>query len=288
MSGLEQLKRVLAPMYQFLEADSINEAQARYIKTYLDHSLPFFSAPVFEDQLGPNLIRVTVNKYLPKNNNERIKEINFLKYPPVQAVTKYGRANLVGQSVFYGAFDPVTPLSEMKPLKGDLITVSTWAQKDEFGLTLTPICSITSGDDGKTHNEISFRFQRAYQNSLIRMPNNQSEQIDELVSFMSKCFAKKVKYGNSFDYYLSAYFADRLLNEFEESKLEAIIYPSLAQKMAFSNIAVKPDSFDSKFELIKVEESVITTTPRENGNGYLMSGTGWTKTFDLENGIIDW
>jgi len=88
----------------------------------------------------PIIERVTVNKRVLKGNNVRIDKVDKLKYPPAECITKYGRANLKQQSVLYGTFNFMTAVKEMKPEKGDLISVSEWKIKNEnYNLIVCPL-----------------------------------------------------------------------------------------------------------------------------------------------------
>lgn len=49
----------------------------------------------------PEFQRITINKNLQGNTNSTI---NFLKYSPESSVSKYGRANLIEQSMLYATF----------------------------------------------------------------------------------------------------------------------------------------------------------------------------------------
>jgi hypothetical protein len=284
MEGLYHLNLVLNSLRPFLNKGTITEVRAKQIKNILD-SIPFFSAPIFEIPF-PEIHRVTINKRIFEGKNERINKINFLKYPPAENINRIGRANFNQQSAFYGAFDHMTILDELKPQVGDLITISTWVSEKATKLSVSPIFKITSKDN-LTHNALSLEFKIGYTNNINKMEKNIAEQIDALIQFMAESFAKDVDPENHYDYYLSAYFANRILYEFENGTIESIVYPSVQKNLGFSNIIIKPKIFDSKYKLKIVEESIVESTPKENG-GYSLKGTGWSRTFDLTTGAIIW
>lgn len=71
----------------------------------------------------PYLYRLIVNKCMPGNNNERIKETRYLKYPPLEVVRKigrYGRANTPDNNMFYATENIDGAVRELKPRVGDL------------------------------------------------------------------------------------------------------------------------------------------------------------------------
>jgi hypothetical protein len=287
MNELETWKARLNSLRPLLQKGSINEALAEHLKQTLNQVITFISSPIFTTGF-PKIQRVTINKNLPGNNNERIKDIKYLKYPPADAVTKNGRANYIGQSMLYATFDPMTALSEMKPRIGDRITTSTWILPDHIDLVITPIFMMTSGNGGESHNALSLRYLSEYDRALREHPENIQLLIEELIIFVTECFAKEVEYGNSHDYILSAWFANKLLYEFEDGRIDAIVYPSVQQRLGMSNIVIKPEVFDAKYELFEVQESIIVVEPRMNAKGYFLQGTNNTKKFDLDSGKIFW
>lgn len=278
MTGLDILKTVLSTFRPFLTKGTITEATALWLTNNLDKAIPFFSTPIFEMRFT-QLQRITINKNIFGGSNKRIDEIAFLKYPPPNKVSRYGRANLIGQSVFYCTTNPITALNEMNPQIGDLITTSTWKQKeDDYKLRISPIFKNTSSD-GKVHNELSLKFGIAYKNVLRHHTKEVAEQIDELLQFMADCFAKNVEYGNNYDYALSAFYANKILYQFQDGSIDALVYPSVADRLDFSNLAIKPTILDQHFELERVNEGVLIGIPLGKGGGFMIEGTGWSKMF---------
>ena len=220
MTGLERLKQAINVIRPLLIKGSINERTVENLKHFLDGLIPFFSSPILEIGFS-EIQRVTINKKLFGDVNKRIEHINFLKYPQPELVKKYGRANNIGQSILYATFSPITALNEMKPVVGDIITISTWTLPDDIKLSISPICKITTKDN-LVYNELSIRFSIAYEKSLHQHPKEVAAQIDELLQFVSECFAKDVEYGNNYDYFLSAYFANKVFNAAASSGAQAV------------------------------------------------------------------
>jgi len=84
---------------------------------------------------------------------------------------------------------------------------------------------------------------------------------------------------------MSAYFANKILNVFENAKVDAVLYPSVRQSLTLTNIALKPDVFDNNYVISLAEESIVTGIPANNG-GWTMAGFGYADSFD--NGLIHW
>ncbi|OOG73132.1 hypothetical protein [Algoriphagus sp. A40] len=273
---LEFLKR--------LSHDGVTPLIEKQVKSMLGFSLKFFSHLVLEDTF-PEICRLTINNRI-FGENRRINEIKYLKYPPNELVKKYGRCNQPNESVLYGAFGIMTVLNELKPRVGDLITKTTWQLKSEQTLKFCPI--FRNQPDGDVINPRTFEINQEFEKLIRDYPKNIKSQILDLAKFIADSFSKRITSNNHLDYVFSAYFASKIFNEFENGSIEAIYYPSVQDKLSFENIAIKPSSFDQKYELVEVKESVITVDPRNGSRGYLMDGLTECKSFDFASGRILW
>lgn len=277
MKGHEIFSALLKILEPYLGKNSIKEEDVENIKKQLD-TIPFFSSLMYKLKLK-GFQRVTINKRLFNGEDKRIYDVNLLKYPPEKYVTRYGRANHPSESVLYATFDPITALSELRPNVEDRITISTWELKNNYDLTISPVFKNTT-KDGVVHNEISLRSEIEYKKVLRAHDEETARQIDMLIQFMADCFAKEVEDGNHFDYFLSAYFTNKIFNELENGEVEAIIYPSVRQSLTLSNIAIKPKIFDNNYVITKVEESIVEAVPTKDTFGWSLAGTATTNKFD--------
>jgi len=263
----------------------INEATEKWILSVLDSSLPFFTNLINQYQFE-TLERITINNRI-LGSNKRIKEIKFLKYPPADKVTKYGRCNLPQQSVFYGSTMFMTAMDEMKPRVGDLITKSIWKLKESKHLKFCPIFHVqpTNG----TFNPNSWKLEKEFDKVLKRdFPKEMHDPVTNLSKFIAFHFSKYVNHKRSKDYLFSAYFANKLMNELDGGTIDGIVYPSVQSHLSFDNVVLKTDVFDANYELSEVQESIVTKDPSDGGKGYLMSGINDCKEFDFENDKILW
>lgn len=262
----------------------INEISEKWVLETLPKALPLLTHLVVNFQI-PKIERITINRRVV-GTNKRIHNINFLKYPPADKVTKYGRCNMPGTSVLYGADFITTALSEMRPKTGDLITKSIWKLKKEHSFKICPIFHVqpTNG----TFNPRSYQFEKNFFDEVIKFPEDEREAVIELSKFIAHYFSKAVNIDNDKDYLYSAYFADKILNELDNGTIEGIYYPSVKSSLSFENIALKTSVFDEYFVLDEVDESVIFADPSNGRGGLLMRGITSSKEFDLENGKILW
>lgn len=282
MEGYQILEYKLLPLRKYLETNSINEEELKKIIPILK-DIDLLSSLMYKQRID-GFQRVTVNSWIPDVKG-RVEYIKHLKNPPKECVKKYGRANMIGQSILYATFDYLTALSEMRPEVNETITVSYWKLKSDYDLCVTPIFK-NSTKDGIVHNELSVRARILSNKMLKQYDDNVRKQIEIILQFIADAFSKRTEDGNNFDYYLSAYYANRLLYEFENGELDGILYPSVRQSLTLSNIALKPEVFEEHFELEKVEESIITSRPTRESIGWMMKGTGYST--DFNDGKILW
>jgi len=276
MKGYEVFLVELRPLFQFLLKNSIQEKHIDQIQRKLD-SIPFFTSLILKSRIS-SFQRVTINKRLFQGKNVRIDDISFLKNPPANLVSRLGRANLQQQSVLYATFDPLTALSEMRPEVGDLVTTSTWKLKTDHDLTFSPVFK-NSTKDGIVHNEMALKASLHYAKELRNHDEETAKQIDILIKFMADCFSKDVDPNNHFDYFMSAYFANKIFYNFENGEVDAILYPSVRQSLTLTNISIKPLIFEHNYQIDLVEEGIVTNVPSMIG-GWTFNGTGYCKDFD--------
>jgi hypothetical protein len=245
------------------------------------------------------LYRITINKRILKAN-KRIRDIRQLKYPPDPNLVKtYGRCNLPCQSVLYASFMKITSLGELRPKVGDLITISTWKLKEEKTLKYIPIFSNQPPNEpfldrrtgeiiqGLT-NPRTFELDEIFKEASKELPKNLKELSLLVVKFIADFFSKKVNSDNHLNYIFSAYFSDKFFNKVEDGKIDAILYPSVPDKLNSENLAIKPRIFDSIYKLSEASESVVIKDPSDGRGGYGMIGTSNSKNFNFDSNQIFW
>lgn len=200
----------------------------------------------------PVIERITVNKRVI-GANARISEVKKIKYPPAKCVKKYGRANLKFQSVLYGTFNFMTAIKEINPEIEDLITVSRWKLKNQDDSLVVCPMFLKQPIDGSTN----FRLKNLYNwfiKELQKFPTPVSNLYLELHHFYSQCFAREIKSNDNQGYLITALLADKILNKYKDGVVDAILYPSTKEDLRTENIAIKKESFDSKYQLSETIE----------------------------------
>jgi hypothetical protein len=276
----------LLDYFKRLAKDGVTPLIEKQLLLMLDQSLPFFGH-LHSESTFPELTRITINRNVV-GENRRIKNLSQLKYPPANKVTKYGRCNLPKQSIFYATFTQITAFGELKPYAGDMITVSHWQLKNpETRLRFCPIFK-NQPKEQNTINPRMFEYNQIYKKKVEGFPLYFKQQMDDLIQFVADGFTKYVKPGNDLDYIFSAYFSNKILNEFENGTIDAIYYPSVQDKLHFENIAIKPDVFEKYYIIKEVHDEVLVGTPRDGRGGYWGNGFGHCKNFNHDTGEILW
>jgi hypothetical protein len=206
-------------------------------------------------RIVPEIQRLTINKKLSNNNNETITKLDDLKNPPdeiVKKLNRYGRANLKDQSVLYASFKLQTLVKETNPDVGDLITISKWKlKKEDTPLMVSPIIDYEKCKDYQLRNE--------FEKALMKEPKGWQEIRFQHYCLIARHFGKYVEKDKNINYIFSAHFANKIFHEIYDGKIEAIIYPSVQDSGATSNIALKPDIFNEKYEIDEITESLVVS-----------------------------
>lgn len=231
----------------------------------------------------PIIERITVNKRVI-NQNIRIDEADKLKYPPSECVKNYGRANLKKQSVFYGTFNFITAIKEMKPEKGDLITVSRWTLKIENDPLIICPMFLRQPKDGSTNVRL-LNIYNSFIIDLQKLPPSVSELFFEIHKFYSDCFAREIDKADNQGYIVTALLADKILNQYKNGIVDAIIYPSSKEDLRTENIVIKKESFDKKYLLSETVEKKLLDFS-EHGDRYVFELLG--KSSKIEDNRILW
>ncbi len=289
MNDIEKIDvNILKELFKLLiqlTRDGLTSSSEKRVISLLDQFLYSFSYLALKDCFSP-IYRLTINKSI-FHSNKRIHEIGLLKYPPANKVTKYGRCNIPGQSVLYACFGKLTALNELKPKRGDLITISKWTAIDNKPIKYCPIFRNQPYEEN-VKNPRTYAINKIYEESIRDYPINVKEYSDMFLEFVTNAFTKRIERGNHLDYIFSAYFSDKIFRVLENGTFDAIYYPSVQDKLSFENLAIKPESFDSTYKLASVNESVVDMDTSQGGSGYMMYSTSECNNFDLSKDEILW
>ena len=185
------------------------------------------------------LVRISINNRILKDKElSYLTDISQLLAPPIE-LCNYGRCNLPNQQVLYCGINEAEAYWEMKPKKGDVITISHFKLKDGAKVN----CNLIQTN--KTLNPI-------FENQL-------QEVFHLLEDFFVDVFSFEVSRERPRDYLFSAELSSQFLYYPVPSKdnIEAIIYPSVQKKKFGHNIAILNNIILERYHLIGVETRFI-------------------------------
>jgi hypothetical protein len=228
----------------------------------------------YQDVPPERLVRISINNNILKGQEvSYLTDISQLLAPPVD-LCNYGRCNLPKQQVLYCGINEAEAYWEMKPKKGDVITISHFKLKEGAKIN----CNLIH--KGKTVNP-------TFENQL-------QEVFHILEDFFVDVFSLEVAKDRPRDYLFSAELASQFLFYPVPSKdnIEAIIYPSVQKKKFGHNVAILNSIVLEKYDLIGVETRFILDEYEdkkpenyERTTDNVIASFG-TKAFDFENGKI--
>ena len=202
--------------------------------------------------------RVSINRFVRDDKtNNRLYHLEDLKYPPKKVLDKlyYNRASYKNQSIFYGGFGYLQALFENSPNLGDLYTVSTWKQKEN-----TELCYVSIFHDEKvmSSSTIFENDWNHYIDQLEKLDERTRKALEKLFALITFFFIRPVDKSKKIEYLFSSYIANKIFETDHSPKIEAILYPSVPMEFIATNLAIKPEAFDRKFDFIKAEEFIVT------------------------------
>src|SRR5690348_10824577 len=114
-----------------LNPTSVAEAMEKLRKADPDHTTveeyESLLVPLFKGlQVYGSSLDIDSIVYRCRKMSTRPSKIAQITYPLPQFVTRQGRANKIGQSMFYGSIGSKVPLFEIDAQPGDYIVISRW------------------------------------------------------------------------------------------------------------------------------------------------------------------
>lgn len=181
----------------------------------------------------------------------KVRDPKFLSHTPldiVKSIGKFGRANTTESTCLYLAETPQVAVFECKPSPGSRIIIAGWTTKKNEPLIMYPI---------NTSSRVNLGVTKAT-DALDKILQNSNEYYSRVIKiieeFIGSEFIKDVPIisKNRYEYLFSAYFADKIMNSqlyIEDNnnspilgQYDGIIYPSIATKYNYDNIAVRETS----------------------------------------------
>jgi hypothetical protein len=222
------------------------------------------------------LIRISNNNRILKalgKDLSYLTEISQILAPPIQ-YCDFNRCNIPGQQVLYCSVNEASAYWEIKPRRGDVITISHFKLKPGAKLNCTVIKTEKTKDPSISH---------ALQ-----------EVFYLLEEFFVDAYSLPVSRERQRDYIFSAVLSSEQLfyPVVSTNNVEAILYPSVQKKKYGQNIAIRNDLLLERYDIEGVETRFILDEYEhiDPATDELITddliGSFGTKTFDIKKGKI--
>ena len=178
---------------------------------------------------------------------EKPIRLGDISYPPADAVTVLGRANDIGQSMFYGATARNVPFFELDVEPGDYIALSKWKTTEPMMLNHIGFSSEPeSFKDAKRQLDSIYRFVKETRalgdlNALIH-------------DYLAYNFSRPFKEKDNDLYKLTIAISRKL---FSDDIFDGLLYPTIRMFGNADNIALKTDAADRLLRFVSVEYVVV-------------------------------
>ena len=203
----------------------------------------------------------------PNEENKVYNSRAELSYKPQRYNDTYQRASIPKQTMFYGGIVPpnsvddisgnarFAPAFEASDLIRDekdgiqTLTFSKWLVVKDI-----PLITICHYDDFIGKHAHTFNLNKAYHDSLEKMPAEMASRSLHMTTYLADEFAKKITCTDPQEcYMISAVFTELSLGQTNAG----IYYPSVQTQGLGFNVAIAPETVDSSLKLIGASECTI-------------------------------
>ncbi|WP_194850710.1 RES domain-containing protein [Nonlabens antarcticus] len=222
------------------------------------------------------LVRISNNNRILKAKGKELNyltDISQLLAPPIDCCN-FGRCNIPKQQVLYCATSEAGAYWEIRPQKGDVITISHFELKPGVKVN-----TFIVKKDVTENPEIKSKLHEVYY---------------LLEEFFEEIYSLRISRDRPRDYLFSGQISsDQLFYPFvSELNFDAILYPSVQRKKYGWNVAIRNELILEKYNLIGVETRFILNEyadldhTTEDVTTDQMIGSFGTEAFDFQNGKI--
>ncbi len=207
--------------------------------------------------------------------DEELNAASF--YNPPANYTRLGRANLVGNPVFYGSFDPATPCLELSAKSGDPIWVAAFVKAKNAKLAVRDFSIPHPYRPSESNPQHQATEQLVHQLVTDNHPDlftlHTSEHLLEAIRAYSYIFVMD-------NYELSARIAHYWIHN-ADSQVPAIMYSSNMNNLKL-NLAIRPEALQQYFTL----ESVYKCRYENERRLLIVDELG--KPSEQDSSLIEW
>lgn len=204
---------------------------------------------------------------------DKPKNLSDIIYPPSNSIRCYGRANDIGEQLFYAANSRNVAFYELSAKVGDHIAIGTWKSTTRMILNhvgFTAECKDVLNSDRKLESIYKF----------VTNMNNFGELNNYLHSYLASKFTTIVNTGEEWKYKISIAISNIFLTG---DIINGLMYPTLAMLGNADNVVLKPAYFLKYMEFVSVEYAEIT---KKEGMRYFYDINDSATKLDGENNLI--
>jgi hypothetical protein len=196
-----------------------------------------------------------------------------LSYPPPQSVVRRGRANDIGEAVFYGATAREVPFYEIGLKQGDFVALSCWKVTD----------AILVNHVGYSSDAFPMAIRAIDGCYPFVESTRRCSDLNSLVhDYLAFAFSQPVESGREQLYALTLAISRKLFGK--RRMLGGIMYPAVAVCGNADNIVLRKEVADDSLRFLSVEFALVKSTGRDEINIEVMDSA--TRTDLL--GTIEW
>lgn len=271
------------------------------LKTKLTDLLRAYIVSPLEIRKGESIFRA--RKHRDEEKQEKgadvyLPNVNAI-YPQTKYIRRLGRANRVGQCIYYLAADEGIALKEVKPVVGDVVSILECKPINDATPSLIPIRVHQMAKEhgariGGGFPEPEMRIKSEFQNDASAIAKHKL-----IEDFVVTEFLRVVDDGDEHLYKLTIAIAELLfsfeadLSDFgiELGPVDGLTYPSLASNQMNANLALTPDAFHRIYRPVACKRVTIAEIRSKTIKGFPVDGFAVAERIAKavhNDGTIEW
>lgn len=235
-----------------LSDDQIRRRDIDTLKRFLRRKLGGYKVVIKDVPIGQPLFRGVICESRPTT-------IDRVSYPPPDRVTRLGRVNRPGSSMFYCSVAAPPVFYELRAKQGDLIAVSRWEVAEPLWMHNLGYHPDALGRMGVANTDVRTR--------LTDPILNETAENIRLRRQLSLAFTKDVRDGKEYIYKQSIAINELLFDDASlipnvpngplSGRVAGTVYPAMQMKGAADNAAIWPEFVDSSLTIRSVGYALV-------------------------------
>lgn len=287
------------------DLNKLNYDEVKSVCNVMLHSIPtpivdFDNAPWSFNQSGSGGLNLFYRARLEENNIEweNLRDLNYIPEEKRDLIKRFGRVNKPNESMFYGStnyatacIEAITKGNAFEERKNVILDVSVWKVEAPLKFIQMPY---SEKHFEAFYNSVNFESESIKLQHVKKFNSELRSHFEfeieyEILEFFSDEFAK-FNIKEDVEYQLSNYYADRIFNRIKgfeiNEEIDGILYPSVASSYQEKNIALIPESVDSKLKFLSAMKVWIADFSKTSGGAQFIPLKQKVKA--NSDGKLDW